>query len=134
MLSPPCLVFLQYFHVPDSATFSICPGGEQPAVRSSSLPCWDLMPDLGQSTLDASLLQKQVLLAFSPTAVADSAQCWSLPALVRQELPRQSVAVPLGNYREDGFCTRYFTFCECPSLPHPCAGRDKRILGSAHHI
>lgn len=114
VLSPPCLVFLQYFHVPDSSTFSISPGGQQPAVRSSSLPCWDLMPDLGQPALDASLLQKQVLLAFSPTAVADSSQCWSLPALVRQEFPRQSVAVPLENYRENGFCTRYFTFLWMP--------------------
>nr|XP_044599846.1 vacuolar protein sorting-associated protein 13B isoform X6 [Equus asinus] len=94
------------FHVPDSATFSICPGGEQPAVKSSSLPCWDLMPDISQSPLDASLLQKQILLAFSPTAGADSSQCWSLPAIVRQEFPRQSVAVPFRNCRGNGFCTR----------------------------
>ncbi|XP_036089202.1 vacuolar protein sorting-associated protein 13B isoform X1 [Rousettus aegyptiacus] len=96
----------EYFHVPDSATFSICPGDEQPAVKSSSLPCWDLMPDISQSALDASLLQKQLSLAFSPAAGADSSQCWSLPAIVRQEFPRQSVAVPFGNYRENGFCTR----------------------------
>ncbi|XP_058420689.1 intermembrane lipid transfer protein VPS13B isoform X5 [Diceros bicornis minor] len=96
----------EYFHVPDSGTFSICPGGEQPAVKSSSLPCWDLMPDISQSALDASLLQKQILLAFSPAAGADSSQCWSLPAIVRQEFPRQSVAVPFGNCRENGFCTR----------------------------
>ncbi|XP_039709774.1 intermembrane lipid transfer protein VPS13B isoform X4 [Pteropus medius] len=96
----------EYFHVPDSATFSICPGDEQPAVKSSSLPCWDLMPDISQSALDASLLQKQLSLAFSPAAGADSSQCWSLPAVVRQEFPRQSVAVPFGNCRENGFCTR----------------------------
>ncbi|KAM5137118.1 intermembrane lipid transfer protein VPS13B isoform 2-T3 [Callospermophilus lateralis] len=96
----------EYFHVPDSATFSICPGGEQPAIKSSSLPCWDLMPDVGPSVLDTSLLQKQILLGFSPATGADSSQCWSLPALVKQEFPRQSVAVPLGNSRENGFCTR----------------------------
>ncbi|XP_054548040.1 intermembrane lipid transfer protein VPS13B isoform X2 [Talpa occidentalis] len=96
----------EYFHVLDSTTFSICPGGEQSAVKSSSLPCWDLMPDISQSALDASLLQKQILLAFSPATDADSSQCWSLPALVRQEFPRQSVAVPFGNRRENGFCTR----------------------------
>ncbi|XP_005381914.1 PREDICTED: vacuolar protein sorting-associated protein 13B isoform X2 [Chinchilla lanigera] len=94
------------FHVPDSATFSICPGREQSAVKSSSLPCWDLVPDIGLSMLDASLLQKQILLGFSPAAGADSSQCWSLPAIVTQEFPRQSVAVPFGNFRENGFCTR----------------------------
>ncbi|XP_073925010.1 intermembrane lipid transfer protein VPS13B isoform X1 [Castor canadensis] len=96
----------EYFHVPDSATFSICPGGEQSAMKSSSLPCWDFMPDIGPSVLDVSLLQKQILLGFSPAAGADSSQCWSLPAIVRQEFPRQSIAVPFGNFRENGFCTR----------------------------
>ncbi|XP_036904161.1 vacuolar protein sorting-associated protein 13B isoform X2 [Sturnira hondurensis] len=98
----------EYFHVPDSATFSICPGGEQPAMHSSSLPCWDLLPDVSQSALDIPVLQKQISLAFSPAASAgaDSSQSWSLPAVVRQEFPRQSVAVPLGSCRENGFCTR----------------------------
>ncbi|KAM6171919.1 intermembrane lipid transfer protein VPS13B isoform 2-T2 [Erethizon dorsatum] len=94
------------FHVPDSATLSICPGGEQSAVKSSSLPCWDFMPGIGPSVLDGSLLQKQILLGFSPAAGADGSQCWSLPAIVRQEFPRQSVAVPFGDCRENGFCTR----------------------------
>uniref|UniRef100_G1NW61 Vacuolar protein sorting 13 homolog B n=1 Tax=Myotis lucifugus TaxID=59463 RepID=G1NW61_MYOLU len=119
---------IEYFRVPDSTTFSICPGGEQPAVHCSSLPCWDLMPDLSQSALDASLLQKQISLAFSPATGAGSSQCWSLPAVVRQDFPRQSVAVPFGRRREDGFCTRaialtyqehfgvtYLTFSEDPS-------------------
>ncbi|XP_070248088.1 intermembrane lipid transfer protein VPS13B isoform X2 [Myotis yumanensis] len=119
---------IEYFRVPDSTTFSICPGGEQPAVHCSSLPCWDLMPDLSQSALDASLLQKQISLAFSPATGAGSSQCWSLPAVVRQDFPRQSVAVPFGSRREDGFCTRaialtyqehfgvtYLTFSEDPS-------------------
>lgn len=119
---------IEYFRVPDSTTFSICPGGEQPAVHCSSLPCWDLMSDLSQSALDASLLQKQISLAFSPATGAGSSQCWSLPAVVRQDFPRQSVAVPVGSRREDGFCTRaialtyqehlgvtYLTFSEDPS-------------------
>ncbi|XP_037659327.1 vacuolar protein sorting-associated protein 13B isoform X2 [Choloepus didactylus] len=96
----------EYFHVPDSTTFSICPGGEQSAVKSSSLPCWDLMPDISQLAVDASLLQKQILLGFSPAIGANSSQCWSLPAIVRQEFPRQSVAVPFRNCKENGFCTR----------------------------
>ncbi|KAM9198438.1 intermembrane lipid transfer protein VPS13B [Dugong dugon] len=96
----------EYFHIPDSATFNICLGGEQPAVKSNSLPCWDLMPDISQSVLDSSLLQKQILLSFSPNVGADSSQCWSLPAIVRQEFPRQSVAVPFRSSRENSFCTR----------------------------
>ncbi|XP_006859246.1 PREDICTED: vacuolar protein sorting-associated protein 13B isoform X2 [Chrysochloris asiatica] len=99
----------EYFHVPDSTTFSICPGGEQPAVKSSSLPCWDLMADISQSVLDEALLQKQILLGFSPAVGVDSSQCWSLPAIVKQEFPRQSVAVPFGSTRENGFCTRAIT-------------------------
>ncbi|XP_069847231.1 intermembrane lipid transfer protein VPS13B isoform X1 [Dipodomys merriami] len=96
----------EYFHVPDSATFSISPGEEQSAMKCSSLPCWDFMPDIGSSVWDVSLLQKQILLGFCPTADADSSQCWSLPAIVKQEFPRQSVAVPFGNLRENGFCSR----------------------------
>lgn len=96
----------EHLHVPDSATFSICPGGEHPDVKSSSLPCWDIMPDVGPSVLDTTILQKQILLGFSPVPGADSSQCWSLPAIIRREFPRQSVAVPFGTLREDGFCTR----------------------------
>ncbi|GAB1299300.1 Vacuolar protein sorting-associated protein 13B [Apodemus speciosus] len=96
----------EHFHGPDSATFSICPGGEHPDVTSSSLPCWDIMPDVGPSVQDTTMLQKQILLGFSPVPGADSSHCWSLPAIIRREFPRQSVAVPFGTLRENGFCTR----------------------------
>lgn len=105
----PSALSFQHCHVPDSATFSICPGGEHPAVRSSSLPCWDVTPAVGSSELDTATLQKQILLGFSPVPGADSAQCWSLPAIIGGEFPRQSVAVPFGTGRENGFCTRYFS-------------------------
>lgn len=106
----PSVLSFQHFPVPDSATFSICPGGEHPAVKSSSLPCWDIMPDVGPSVLDTAMLQKQILLGFSPVPGADEcSQCWSLPAIIRREFPRQSVAVPCGTLKENGFSTRYFT-------------------------
>ncbi|XP_052603572.1 intermembrane lipid transfer protein VPS13B isoform X4 [Peromyscus californicus insignis] len=95
----------EYFHVPDCATFSVCPGVEHPAMKSSSLPCWDFMPDVGPS-VDTAVLQKQILLGFSPAPGADSSLCWSLPAVIRREFPRQSVAVPFGALRENGFSTR----------------------------
>ncbi|XP_072462964.1 intermembrane lipid transfer protein VPS13B isoform X2 [Notamacropus eugenii] len=102
----PCYGEEECLHVPDSATFSISPGRHQLTMESSSLPCWDLMPDIGPSTLEMSLLQKQILLSFCPAVGTDGAQCWSLPAVVRPEFPRQSVAVPIGNYSENGFSTR----------------------------
>ncbi|XP_076767373.1 intermembrane lipid transfer protein VPS13B isoform X4 [Arvicanthis niloticus] len=104
-VSSPCSG-KEHFPVPDSATFSICPGGEHPAVKSSSLPCWDIMPDVGPSVLDTAMLQKQILLGFSPVPGAECSQCWSLPAIIRREFPRQSVAVPCGTLKENGFSTR----------------------------
>ncbi|XP_036063837.1 vacuolar protein sorting-associated protein 13B isoform X4 [Onychomys torridus] len=103
-ISNPCSG-KEYFHVPDSATFSVSPGGEHPAMESSSLPCWDFMPDVGPS-VDTAVLQKQILLGFSPAPGADSSPCWSLPAVIRREFPRQSVAVPFGAFRENRLCTR----------------------------
>ncbi|XP_004697754.1 vacuolar protein sorting-associated protein 13B [Echinops telfairi] len=108
-LSGPHSAGKEDFHIPDGTTFSICPGGEQAAVKSGSLPCWDVLPDISQPVPDAALLQKQILLGFSPAVGADSSQCWSLPAVVRHEFPRQSVAVPFMGSRENGFRTRAIT-------------------------
>ncbi|CAI9588810.1 unnamed protein product, partial [Staurois parvus] len=38
--------------------------------------------------------------------MADSAECWSLPTIIRQEFPRQSVAVPLGDCGGNDLCTK----------------------------
>lgn len=119
----------QHFHVPDTTTFSISPGGEHSEMKSSSLPCWDFMPDMGPS-LDTAVLQKQILLGFSPAPGADSSQCWSLPAVVRREFPRQSVAVPCGTLGENGFCTRYFTRVSMLCACHCCrssSGQDSSV-------
>lgn len=118
----------EFFHIPDSTTFSLGPRGQQQSGVCSSVPCWDLLPNASPTTWDTEPLQKQILLTFSPGVPADGAACWSLPAPVRQEFPRQSVAVPLASCGENGLCTRaialtyqehlgvtYLTFSEDPS-------------------
>uniref|UniRef100_A0A8C3TIR6 Vacuolar protein sorting 13 homolog B n=1 Tax=Chelydra serpentina TaxID=8475 RepID=A0A8C3TIR6_CHESE len=97
----------EYLHMPGGTAFSICPAGEPPTEKLSSVPCWDVISaDISQSTSEVSLFQKHILLSFSPVVCADSSWCWSLPAVVRQEFPRQSVSVPIGVCNESGFCTR----------------------------
>ncbi|XP_054981251.1 intermembrane lipid transfer protein VPS13B isoform X2 [Sorex araneus] len=96
----------EYFHIPNSTTFSLSPPEEQSAGSCSSLPCWDLMPDVSPSAWDTPQLQKQILLAFSPGAGSDGASGWSLPAPIHQDFPRQSVAVPLLSCGDNGLCTR----------------------------
>ncbi|XP_074842974.1 intermembrane lipid transfer protein VPS13B isoform X3 [Carettochelys insculpta] len=96
----------EYLHIPDSTAFRICPAGEPPTEKLSSVACWDLMSDINQPTSEVSLFQKHILLSFSPVVCADNLWCWSLPAVIRQEFPRQSVSVPIGVCDESGFCTR----------------------------
>ncbi|MGH0156053.1 UNVERIFIED_CONTAM: hypothetical protein FKN15_048780 [Acipenser sinensis] len=96
-------------NMPDSAVFSLSPAGSQTSPQPSSVPCWDLLTDTSRSDVEAPLPSKQVLLSFSPGAGADSVggqSCWSLPAGIRQDFPRQSVAVPIQPCSESGFCTR----------------------------
>ncbi|XP_019383541.1 PREDICTED: vacuolar protein sorting-associated protein 13B isoform X4 [Gavialis gangeticus] len=96
----------EYINIPDTSAFNIYPAGEPPNEKLSSVSCWDFMSDISQSTPEVSSIQKHILLSFSPGVCADSSQCWSLPAVIRQEIPRQCVAVPIGSCNESGFCTR----------------------------
>ncbi|KYO29383.1 vacuolar protein sorting-associated protein 13B isoform A [Alligator mississippiensis] len=96
----------EYIHIPDTSAFNIYPAGEPPNEKLSSVSCWDFMSDISQSTSEVSSIQKHILLSFSPGVCADNSQCWSLPAVIRQDIPRQCVAVPIGSCNESGFCTR----------------------------
>ncbi|KAM8966204.1 intermembrane lipid transfer protein VPS13B isoform 2-T2 [Pelodytes ibericus] len=96
----------EFMPVPDSAVFSLGPVGENPAVKSNTFPCWDLVSDAGLMAGETSPLQKYILLSLCPSAGAGSAECWSLPVMIRQELPRQSVAVPVGVCGESDLCTK----------------------------
>ncbi|NXG28321.1 VP13B protein, partial [Dromaius novaehollandiae] len=96
----------EYFHLPDGAVFSVSPAGAPPIEMLSSIPCWDLMSDISPLSSGVSPIIKHILLSFSPGGCADSSEVWSLPAVIKQEFPRQSVAVPIGVCNEGGFCTR----------------------------
>ncbi|KAG8441800.1 hypothetical protein GDO86_010832 [Hymenochirus boettgeri] len=98
----------EYMPVPDSAAFSISPIGENAVAKPSAIPCWDLVSDTSQSTLESlpSPLQKHILLSLCPSVGGGNSQCWSLPALICQEYPRQSVAVPVGDCGGSGLCTK----------------------------
>uniref|UniRef100_A0A8B9D8L0 Vacuolar protein sorting 13 homolog B n=1 Tax=Anser cygnoides TaxID=8845 RepID=A0A8B9D8L0_ANSCY len=97
------------FHSPDSTVFSVSPAGAPPTEALTSVPCWDLMSDASPLTSGTPPTQKRMLLSFSPGGCAGSSEFWSLPAVIKQEFPRQSVAVPIGVRSESGFCTRAIT-------------------------
>ncbi|XP_071660013.1 intermembrane lipid transfer protein VPS13B isoform X8 [Patagioenas fasciata] len=94
------------FYSPASTVFSVSPAGTPSREALSTVPCWDLLSDTSPLTLEAPLTDKRLLLSFSPGGCAGSRELWSLPAVIKPEFPRQSVAVPTGVRSESGFCTR----------------------------
>uniref|UniRef100_A0ABM5GCA8 Intermembrane lipid transfer protein VPS13B isoform X2 n=1 Tax=Pogona vitticeps TaxID=103695 RepID=A0ABM5GCA8_9SAUR len=96
----------EFLHIPDSSTFSICSVKESDTAETSSIPFWDIMPDISQSTSDVPSLQKYMLLSFRQGINDLTFPCWSPPVVIRQEFPRQSIAIPLCGRDERGFCTR----------------------------
>ncbi|KAE8599301.1 hypothetical protein XENTR_v10017132 [Xenopus tropicalis] len=98
----------EYVPVPDSAVFSINPVGENQIAKPNPIPCWDVVSDVSQSSAETSPspLQKYILLSLCPSVGGGNTQCWSLPAVIRQEYPRQSVAVPVGDCGGSGLCTK----------------------------
>ncbi|XP_077207934.1 intermembrane lipid transfer protein VPS13B isoform X2 [Paroedura picta] len=95
----------EYLHIPDSI-FSICPATESDPAKTSAILFWDLMPDISPSSSEALPLQKYILLGFKPSTRDPNASCWSAPVIIRQEFPRQSIAIPAGDRNGNGFCTR----------------------------
>ncbi|XP_053322760.1 intermembrane lipid transfer protein VPS13B [Spea bombifrons] len=109
--SPQMSIFPQrseeeYVPVPDSTVFTISPVGEHSNAKSNAVPCWDLVSDSVHPTAEASPLQKYLLLSLCPGVGAGSAECWSQPVMIRQDLPRQSVAVPVSDYGDSDLCTK----------------------------
>ncbi|KAM6089237.1 intermembrane lipid transfer protein VPS13B isoform 6-T7 [Chlamydotis macqueenii] len=94
------------FHSSDSTVFSVTPSGPPSSETLSTVPCWDVMSDTSPLASGAPLTEKRMLLSFSPGGCTGSCELWSLPAVIKQEFPRQSVAVPTGVCSESGFCTR----------------------------
>ncbi|XP_068093820.1 intermembrane lipid transfer protein VPS13B isoform X2 [Hyperolius riggenbachi] len=96
----------EFVPVPDSTVFSISPVGEHLAAKSNTIPCWDLISDTSNCAADMPPLQKYLLLSLCQNAAAGSPKCWSLPAIIRQEFPRQSLAVPVGDCGGNDLCTK----------------------------
>lgn len=94
------------FYSADSTVFSVGPARTKNTETLTSVPCWDLLADSSPITSGTPPTQKRMLLSFSP---GGSSEFWSLPAVIKQEFPRQSVAVPIGACTESGFYTRAIT-------------------------
>ncbi|XP_058602808.1 intermembrane lipid transfer protein VPS13B isoform X2 [Onychostoma macrolepis] len=87
-------------HVPELSSFTLGPAGAAGDQVCSAVPCWDVLRD-GQTAEDMQLSSKQLLLSL------ESAEAqWSPPALVRTDLPRQSVPVPVEPDTDWPFNTR----------------------------
>uniref|UniRef100_A0A9J8BQX9 Vacuolar protein sorting 13 homolog B n=1 Tax=Cyprinus carpio carpio TaxID=630221 RepID=A0A9J8BQX9_CYPCA len=90
----------QPHHVPESCSFTLGPAGAAGDQVCGAVPCWDVLRD-GQTAEDMQLLSKQLLLSL------ESAEAqWSPPALVRTDVPRQSVPVPVEPDADWPFNTR----------------------------
>uniref|UniRef100_A0A8D2L3K4 Vacuolar protein sorting 13 homolog B n=1 Tax=Varanus komodoensis TaxID=61221 RepID=A0A8D2L3K4_VARKO len=92
--------------VPDSSTFSMCSAAESDTAKAMSILFWDLTCDISQPVSDLFPLQKYLLLSFTQSINSQAIPCWSPPIVIRQEFPRQSIAIPVGGRDEHGFCTR----------------------------
>ncbi|XP_060679860.1 intermembrane lipid transfer protein VPS13B-like isoform X2 [Hemiscyllium ocellatum] len=93
-------------HIAESSVFSLSPARAHSPPVPSSIPCWDLLAGASQADFSTPLPQKYLLLGYSPHIGMNSCQFWSLPTIIRQDFPRQSVAVPLRDSGESGFCSR----------------------------
>ncbi|XP_015213385.2 intermembrane lipid transfer protein VPS13B isoform X1 [Lepisosteus oculatus] len=89
---------------PDSAVFTLEPAGGQSCPQPGSVPCWDLLSHSSLAGADAPRPSRHLLLSSVPGLAGRS--CWSLPARIRPDFPRQSVAVPAEPCSQTGMCTR----------------------------
>ncbi|XP_067887270.1 intermembrane lipid transfer protein VPS13B-like isoform X4 [Heterodontus francisci] len=106
LIFPEQATLKEHVYTSENAVFSLSPVRTQSPAVPNSIPCWDFVANGSQSDLSAPLPQKYLLLGYSAYVGASSCQYWSLPTMIRQDFPRQSVAVPLGGSSESGFCSR----------------------------
>ncbi|CAB1321377.1 unnamed protein product, partial [Coregonus sp. 'balchen'] len=96
-----------------TAVFSLAPAGEKTPSRPVSVACWDLLRkgvqgewETPQSTLPTRHMLFSCLPTPDPGPVAGPGS-WSLPAPIRPDFPRQSVAVPGEICSSSGLSTRW---------------------------
>ncbi|XP_028969409.2 vacuolar protein sorting-associated protein 13B isoform X3 [Esox lucius] len=96
--------------LPDTAVFSLSPAAEKTPSRAVSVACWDLLREGVQGAPDTPLSPvplRHMVFSCLPNPDADpSAASWSLPAPIRPDFPRQSVAVPGETCGQSGLSTR----------------------------
>uniref|UniRef100_A0AAZ3SCT8 Vacuolar protein sorting 13 homolog B n=1 Tax=Oncorhynchus tshawytscha TaxID=74940 RepID=A0AAZ3SCT8_ONCTS len=83
-------------HIEPYSVFSLAPAGENTPSTPVSVACWDLLRKEGgipQFPLPSRHMMFSCLPTTDPGPVAGS-ESWSLPAPIRPDFPRQSVAVP----------------------------------------
>ncbi|KAM9436061.1 intermembrane lipid transfer protein VPS13B [Clarias gariepinus] len=88
-----------------TSVWTLGPGSEADSPSKCALPSWDVLKECPTEELASLLPQKRILLS----CMADSKQdekLWSLPAPVRSDLPRQSVAVPMEQIPDNPLTTR----------------------------
>ncbi|XP_045567568.1 vacuolar protein sorting-associated protein 13B [Salmo salar] len=94
--------------LPDTAVFSLAPAGQKSPFRPVSVACWDLLRkdgEIPQFPLPTRHMMFSCLPTTDPGPVAGS-ESWSLPAPIRPDFPRQSVAVPGEICSSSGLSTR----------------------------
>lgn len=90
--------------------WTLGPGSEADSPSKCALLSWDVLKECPTEELASLLPQKRILLS----CMADSKQdekLWSLPAPVRSDLPRQSVAVPMEQMPDNPLTTRWVKPC-----------------------
>ncbi|XP_036393864.1 vacuolar protein sorting-associated protein 13B-like isoform X1 [Megalops cyprinoides] len=95
----------QPYDPPDTTVFALPPGGTQAAPQPVSVPCWDLLREGTPAEAEAPLPLRHMLFSSAPGAESGGG-AWSLPAPIRPDFPRQSVAVPTGPCPHTGLLTR----------------------------
>ncbi|KAJ8013405.1 hypothetical protein DPEC_G00052920 [Dallia pectoralis] len=80
--------------LPDTAVFSLSPAAEKTPSRAVSVTCWDLLHEGVPGAMETphNLVPfRHMQFSCLPNPDAES---WSLPAPIRPDFPRQSLAVP----------------------------------------
>ncbi|XP_075922652.1 intermembrane lipid transfer protein VPS13B isoform X4 [Petromyzon marinus] len=88
----------------EAAAFTIGPARD--GSSRSPIACWELAGADGAASDGAAALLKSLRLSVAEEGGERPHGSWSLPALVRVDLPRQSVALPTDDYAESHVCTR----------------------------
>ncbi|XP_072572926.1 intermembrane lipid transfer protein VPS13B isoform X4 [Paramormyrops kingsleyae] len=95
----------QPFDCPDTTVCSLPPGHALDSPQTCSVPCWDVLRLDSLAETEALPPQRHMMFSIAPEEGPGSVP-WSLPAPIRPDFPRQSVAVPGAPCARTGTSTR----------------------------